>query len=219
MKRLIGCSLAFVLVFLCTFNVHAQDLQEIVDCKVDADYVKAKYIGEEYIKTGLSDKEFVKRNDVVESISCTEIIGKEKDELLTVNSSDGTYTNEDFDLTLTDIKLTDDSTVRILKGKSKTHSGTNEKDGMKLTASMTWYDRSGTNNTLTSVTGYRSASTPGMLHYSYGHKFTEWGHGDVESTFSETGLGKDAYNFWLSLSSPTKEGNTVTLNIASSLFD
>ena len=120
-----------------------------------------------------------------------------------------------------DIANNEGSTVYVLRGTTKTSSGSESQHGVVLSGYLTWIDNAGINNEFISASGSRSGSYTGYGHYSIVKGTTPLGSDDFNTSFSTTGNSNSHFGltFKLNVRTNTSDSNTVTLVVVNSLFD
>lgn len=105
--------------------------------------------------------------------------------------------------------------------KTSTNSGTSNNVTMKGT--IKWYDVTGTNNILDSVSGSRSGSyNSNKGNYNYGRDYNQayYDYSWTGSSFSNSEhSGLTGYSFSMRMTSYNNSGKKVTLGVNTSIFD
>ncbi|MCR4998682.1 MAG: hypothetical protein K6A05_02450 [Lachnospiraceae bacterium] len=220
-KTIYGLLLSLIMISFSTINAEAISFHGPNNTTL-LEEKKLTSLGQEFITTSVSKEEFLIIHPEINNIEETEIIGKDKEQIVSFCSNTGDIDTDDVALTHTIISSSNpDLKLHILEATAKESKGSKTKNGVTLSGSIHWVDRKGTNNALTGVWGSRSGSWTGTMTYEYGAGWKPLGTGS--STRSHCGesihSGQNGFSFYFSLNSPSTDGSTVSLTIQTSAFD
>lgn len=115
------------------------------------------------------------------------------------------------------------STIYVLRGTTKTSSGSTNSHGVTLTADIRWIDNSGANNQFLSAGGTRSGACQGSGYYSVNRGTTGLDGGTYPSSFTSYGSSNQnnniGYSFQVHTHTRATNGKNVQLMVKTSVFD